>query len=61
MEALLRLKSVLCDPEGVVCVVGSAEDRKIVQEALTEIEAENASLHEQLAAAMVTRGERGGS
>jgi len=31
MEALEQLKSVLCDPEGRVCISGSNEDRRIIQ------------------------------
>ncbi len=37
-EALDNLKSVLCDPEGKVCVEGTDEDRTIIQEALKELE-----------------------
>jgi hypothetical protein len=54
VEALLKLKSVLCDQEGAVSIAGSEEDRRIIQEALTDIEAENASLREQLAAAQAS-------
>lgn len=38
MSAIENLKSVLCDPEGNVCIRGSDEDRKIIQESLVEIE-----------------------
>lgn len=38
MEALLNLKSVLCDPEGCVCISGSNEDTHIIQSSLTAIE-----------------------
>lgn len=44
MEAVLKLKSVLCDPEGMACIQGSAADRAIIDSALSEIEAENAAL-----------------
>lgn len=55
MEALLNLKSVLCDPEGCVCISGSNEDTHIIQSSLTAIEktiekqaAQIAELQEQL-------------
>ena len=38
MEALLHLKSVLCDPEGRVCITGSDGDRNIVQNSIANIE-----------------------
>ena len=38
MEVLLNLKSVLCDPEGNVCISGSDADRAIIQEAIADIE-----------------------
>ena len=34
-----KLTSVLCDPDGKVCISGSDEDRRIVQEALDVLEA----------------------
>ncbi len=37
-EALDNLKSVLCDPEGKVCIHGTDEDRNIIQQALKELE-----------------------
>ena len=40
MEALLKLKSVLCDPAGLVCVAGSEADREIIQSSLSELAAE---------------------
>ena len=33
-DAHLRLAAVLCDPEGNVCINGSAEDRRIIGDAL---------------------------
>jgi len=55
VEALLNLKSVLCDPEGCVCISGSNEDTHIIQSSLTAIEktiekqaAQIAELQEQL-------------
>lgn len=39
MEALDKLKSVLCDPEGTVCIVGSPADRDIVQRAISDLSA----------------------
>lgn len=37
MNALDRLKSVLCNADNVVCVGGTAEDRRIIAEALEEL------------------------
>ncbi len=37
--AKAALRSVLCDPEGVVCIRGSDEDRRVVQEALATLDA----------------------
>jgi chromosome segregation ATPase len=45
MNTLEKLKSVLCDPEGVVCISGSDGDRAVIQEALTELQ----SSHDDLA------------
>jgi hypothetical protein len=39
MEALDALTSVLCDPEGVVCITGSPADREIVQRSLATLRA----------------------
>jgi len=36
-EALEALKAVLCDPEGVVCINGSDEDRRVIQNALAAL------------------------
>ena len=32
-----KLISVLCDPEGNVCIAGSIKDRKILQECIKEV------------------------
>lgn len=39
MNAIEQLKSVLCDPEGKCCIVGSEEDRAIVDRALQALSA----------------------
>jgi hypothetical protein len=39
MTPIEKLKSVLCDPEGLCCIHGSAADRACVDEALKELEA----------------------
>ena len=39
-EGLNNLISVLCNPEGLVCVEGTDEDRNIIQQALKELEYE---------------------
>lgn len=39
MTAVEALRSVLCDPEGRCCIAGSDEDRRIVTEALNDLEA----------------------
>lgn len=39
MNAIEQLKSVLCDPEGKCCIVGSEEDRAIVDQALQALSA----------------------
>lgn len=36
-EQIKRLKSVLCDPEGIVCIQGSDADRAIVQDAMEKL------------------------
>lgn len=46
-----RLRAVLCDPDGEVCIHGSLQDRVIVSAALLEIESEAADLRSQLAEA----------
>ena len=38
MNPIEDLKAVLCDPEGVVCINGSDEDRRIIQESLSQLE-----------------------
>jgi len=40
MTPIDKLKSVLCDPEGKCCIHGSDEDRRIVDEAITALQAE---------------------
>lgn len=47
-QAIEKLRSVLCDPEGKVCISGTDADRLVVTEALEELEAE---LEKELAAA----------
>jgi hypothetical protein len=37
MKALDALTSVLCDPDGIVCIAGSPEDRRLAQAALDEL------------------------
>ena len=37
MEILEELKSVLCDPKGIVCIKGSEKDIEIVQDCLTNL------------------------
>ena len=32
-----KLISVLCDPEGNVCINGSNEDRRLLQECISEV------------------------
>jgi len=39
MTPIDKLKSVLCDPEGKCCIHGSDEDRRIVDEAITALQA----------------------
>ena len=39
MNAINMLESVLCDPEGKCCITGSEADRKIVDDAITELRA----------------------
>lgn len=46
MEALEQLKSVLCDPEGNVCISGSDGDRKVISDALESLEQQVAALTE---------------
>ena len=38
MNALEKLKSVLCSPDGEVCIHGSDGDRRIVADALADLE-----------------------
>lgn len=38
MNDIENLKSVLCNPDGVVCIDGSDADREIIQTALRNIE-----------------------
>lgn len=38
MNAIEKLKSVLCSPDGEVCIHGSEEDRRIVAKALSELQ-----------------------
>lgn len=49
MKISEKLKSVLCNPEGIVCTAGSDEDRKILQEQLARLE-EIESRNDELAA-----------
>jgi len=41
-ERLMRIKeklmSVLCDPDGIVCIEGSKGDKKVIQDALAELD-----------------------
>jgi hypothetical protein len=37
MNTLEKLQSVLCDPEGVVCIAGSDGDRAVIKDALAEL------------------------
>ncbi len=41
MEALNKLKAVLCGPDGKCCISGSPEDRRIVDECLAALAANN--------------------
>ena len=43
-ETLIALEGVLCDPEGRVCIQGSDEDRRIIQNALKELRSQAAAL-----------------
>ncbi len=38
MKTSEKLKSILCNPDGDVCCNGSNEDRRIIQEAILEVE-----------------------
>lgn len=38
MNALEQLRALLCDPEGNVCIHGSDEDRRLIQEALAALD-----------------------
>ena len=38
MSAIENLKAVLCDPEGNVSIMGSEEDKRIIQKSLAEID-----------------------
>jgi hypothetical protein len=42
MNPIEKLKAVLCGPDGECCIDGSDEDRKIIDEALTQLEAQQA-------------------
>ena len=37
-DPIERLRSVLCDPEGVVCIEGSPMDRMVIGSALLDLE-----------------------
>lgn len=37
MKISEKLESVLCDPEGTVCITGSAKDKRILKEAITKV------------------------
>ena len=48
MEALEQLKSVLCDPEGNVCISGSDGDRKVISDALESLDQQVAALAKEV-------------
>lgn len=50
LTALENLKSVLCDPEGRVCVHGSEEDRSIIEGSLKSIHDSLRHYHKSLEA-----------
>ena len=62
--AIEKLRSVLCDPEGQVCIKGTDADRLVITEALEELQAENkkawgavGKMAERLAAVLNERNE----